>query len=407
MGQGLSQQPSREKTSALVASQMPYLVARSVDLAARVTDISRVGLLPHVVDGGRWQWAPAGAGGRWTERGWRHGSWTGGFAAGVFLAAGLVTGDEDDRARLAAAADVVISRLEGRVHDRSTHDLGFLFWPSACLSARLTGDPRHQAIGREAARTLMGRAHSSGMLTSWGEPADPRASGLTAIDTMMNLPLLWWAAAGGVPEAERVARAHADATARHYIRDDGTVWHYLRLDDDGRVRERGSKQGLDADSAWSRGLSWAVHGFVTAQLRTGEERYLHAARRCCEAFLRLLGHRAVPPYDFRAPADGGAMPSDASAAAVVASALQQAGRQGVAILGDGQEETIDRLVGGLLAGALSGEGNDGLLTLTSYSVPEGLAVDGGATWADFFLLRAIAPYWSDETGVDVGPLFDV
>lgn len=391
----------------LVDARVPGLLSRVSRLVDEVTDSRRVGLLPHVVENGRWSWEKAGRGGAWTPHGWRHGSWTGGFAAGTFLAAALLTvDDEERRRRLRAAVDVVVARLETRARDTSTHDIGFLFWPSAALSVEMSGHPWHRAVALEAARTLMTRSQRSGMLLSWGEAADPRAAGLTAIDTMMNLPLLWWSARHGLPDAAEVARAHCDGTARHYFREDGTVWHYLRVGEDGRVRERGSKQGRDVDSAWSRGLSWAVHGFVTAYLCTEEPRYLEVAQRAAAAFMRLLGDRPVPPYDFAADEGGGPVPSDASAAAVVASALQQAQAHGVDITGSAGKDT-DAIVTNLLQHALTAEAQDGLLTLTSYSVPEGMAVDGGATWADFFLLRAVAPYWAASAGVDVAPLFRV
>lgn len=390
-----------------VDTRVPELLARVARLAEQVTDPHRVGLLPHIVDAGRWRWEEAGRGGRWGPHGWRHGSWTGGFAAGTFLAAALMTVEEEQQARLRAAADLVIARLEPRALDTSTHDIGFLFWPSACLAVEVSDSAWHGAVALQAARTLMSRMQPSGMLLSWGEVDDPRAAGLTAIDTMMNLPLLWWSARHGLPEAAEAARSHSDETARHYFRDDGTVWHYVRVDEDGHARERGSKQGLDVDSVWSRGLSWAVHGFVTAYLCTEEPRYLEVGQRSYQAFMRLLGDRTVPPYDFAAsPSAGGAVPSDASAAAVVASALQQANAHGVELDPSG-DHAADALVAGLLQHALSKDHADGLLTLTSYSVPEGMGVDGGATWADFFLLRAVAPYWSRATGLDLGALFRV
>lgn len=375
--------------TAILEGHVEDAVSRSVVLARRVLAAENVGHLPHVVEKGTWTWAPTGQGGRWGPDGWSHGSWTGGFAAGTFLLAELLARDPTQSGLLRRAAEVSIARLEGRVTDSSTHDIGFIFWPSAALYHSLYPSDYYSGIALKAAQTLLRRTGNSGLIVSWGEPGDPRTAGMGAIDTMMNLPLLWWASKHGLSPARSAAIDHADASARYFVRDDGTTWHYVRVAPDGRVQERGSKQGLDADSVWSRGLSWAVHGFTTAYIASGEERHLFAARKTATAFFGLLGDRTIPPYDFSATGDdAGYVPDDASAAAVVASALYQGCHAGIEVVPDAMRRA-DQLVDGLVRDALPAGESDGLLSGTSYSVPEALAIDGGATWGDFFFLRSL------------------
>ena len=77
----------------------------------------------------------------------------------------------------------------------NTHDIGFIFYPSFALGYR--DHRRRNARGcppLQAARTLLTRFNPEGeYLQAWGPLDHPLARRSTAIDTMMNLPLLWWA----------------------------------------------------------------------------------------------------------------------------------------------------------------------------------------------------------------------
>lgn len=83
-------------------------------------------------------------------------------------------------------------------------------------------------------------------------------------------------------------------------------------------------QGLSANSVWSRGQAWALNGFTTAFRFTRLQRFLDAAQRAADAFIRLAtaccADTLVPLWDFNATA-----PSlhavDTAAAAVAASGL--------------------------------------------------------------------------------------
>ena len=122
----------------------------------------------------------------------------------------------------------------------------------------------------------------------------------------MNLPILYWASdVIGDDRFKRVAMAHADNTLRCHIRPDGSVAHIVEHD-----RETGDiykiidkNQGINADSSWSRGQSWALYGFMLSYLHTGEARYLDASKRVANYFIANVCDDWLPRVDFRAPAE--------------------------------------------------------------------------------------------------------
>ena len=175
--------------------------------------------------------------------------------------------------------------------------------------------------------------------------------------------------------AGRAARAHLDATLDVLLRAEGSTFHAARLADDGAVLERGTANGWGADSTWARGQAWAVHGLVSAARATGEPRFREAAERSARWFLDHLPPGLVPPWDFDAPPG----PSDASAAAIVASAL----------LDLGWNEQAHGLLDALAATCLGGPEADGTLRHCCYRHGIGLGLDCATVWGDFFLLDAL------------------
>lgn len=60
---------------------------------------------------------------------------------------------------------------------------------------------------------------------------EPEKSGLTGIDTMMNLPLLWWNhEETGKRRYYKVASRHATMTILRCIRDDSSTYHEIDFD---------------------------------------------------------------------------------------------------------------------------------------------------------------------------------
>ncbi|HKP17041.1 MAG TPA: hypothetical protein VJT84_01090 [Gaiellaceae bacterium] len=330
--------------------------------AARLQAVG--GALPHVTEpDGRWgALSPLDA----EDAALTGLPWTGGFVAGQLWLA--------DRREEAAA---VTELLAPRAAQPTTHDLGFLFWPSAVLGYLVTGEPRYRELGLSAAASLVRRALPSGVLQVIGHLDDPEWRGRSIVDTWPNLLLLWWAEQEGAGAAGLAARAHLAATLEAFLRPDGSTFHAARFADDGSVLERGTINGYAAGSTWARGQAWAVHGLVSAARATGDGDLRAAAELAARWFLEHLPAGGVPPWDFDAPAGG---PSDASAAAIVASALLDLGWRAEAAT----------LLEGLAASCLNRRSGDGLLLHCCYRQPFGLGLDCATAWGDYFFLDALA-----------------
>ena len=335
---------------------------------------------PHVTEGGRWRRLKVETSGHWSEQGWSHGNWTAGFSTGFLWRLYEHTGD----ARWADAAASRLPDLEPRADDPNTHDIGFLFWPSFALGAELTGDAHLRAVGLRAARTLASRLQPGGYLAAWGPLHDRRSRESSTIDTMMNLPLLWWSQDEASREA---ARAHALTASQTYFRPDGSTYHRIRFDPDtSNVIEWGTFQGMGAGSCWSRGQAWAIAGFGRAWRETSDSTLWIAANRAADYFLEHLGERPVPPWDF-ADADPQA-PLDSSAAVIAACGLMDLDRDAEA----------HRLLSSVLTACLNTEDDDGLLLHACYSKPHNEGVDSAVIWGDYFTLACLGRVSSPVTG---------
>src|SRR5262245_13084567 len=115
------------------------------------------GLLPHVTEAGRWELLSPLAREPEALTGF---PWTGGFVAGQLWLAAALTGRDDFAAEAAAVTELLAPRAE----QPTTHDLGFLFWPSAVLGFRATGEERYRALGLRAAESLVRRLLPSGVI---------------------------------------------------------------------------------------------------------------------------------------------------------------------------------------------------------------------------------------------------
>jgi unsaturated chondroitin disaccharide hydrolase len=270
----------------------------------------------------------------------------------------------------------VTELLAPRALQPTTHDLGFLFWPSAVLGHIVTGEPNHRELGLRAAESLLARALPSGVIQVIGGLDDPAWRGRSIVDTWPNLTLLWWAEREGAAEAGAAARAHLAATLEAFLRPDGSTFHAVRFADDGSILERGTINGHASDSTWARGQAWAVHGLAAAARATGDPDLAEAALRAARWFLDHLGPDLIPPWDFDAPPNG---PRDASASAIVASAL----------LDLGWDDDAWRLLEALTASCLNRGPGDGLLLHCCYRHPIGLGLDCATAWGDFFLFDAL------------------
>ncbi len=224
--------------------------------------------------------------------------WTNGFWGGLMWLMYEKTGNEEYKKTAERSEELLDGYLAN--FQSLDHDSGFMEHILAGANYRLTGNDKSKNRNLYCAAALASRYNlSGGFIRAWNWEA-----GLTIIDTMMNLPQLYWASTiTGDTRFKKIAMAHADMAMVEHIRPDGSVVHICSHDlDDGHVIETRQGQGYAVGSTWSRGASWAVYGFVLSYLHTGKQEYLDASKKAANYFIAGCATNGwLPPVDFRAP----------------------------------------------------------------------------------------------------------
>ncbi len=267
-------------------------------------------MLPIVIDSGKTDWT------NMNMQNWRSGFWPG-------IEWYLYESTQNDYWKI--QAEKTTAMLSG-ILDKpvANHDLGFQLYCSYGNGYRLTGNSLYKQILLRAADSLATLYNPTvGTILSWpGRYKELGTPHNTIIDNMMNLELLFWAAKnGGKKEYFDIAVRHATTTMQNHFRPDFSTYHVLFYDKNTGLKMKGiTNQGFANNSMWARGQAWAIYGFTMAYRETGNKDFLTTANNAAEIFLKRLHKDHIPYWDFDDPSIPNA-PRDASAAAIVASAL--------------------------------------------------------------------------------------
>jgi len=327
--------------------------------------------------------------------------WTTSFWPGMLWLGYELTGD--DAYRLAGEKQVqnFADRVDGG-HDLGTHDLGFLYTLSCVAPWRLTGNELGKRAALAAADHLMERfLEPAGIIQAWGDLANPEQRGRTIIDSLMNMPLLYWASEmTGDPRYRDAATRHTIQLRDHMIRPDDTTFHTFFWDPvTGEPLRGGTAQGFDDRSCWSRGQAWGIYGFALAYGYTSDQTLLDAAQRCADYFLDHLPADHVVYWDL-VFGDGSGESRDSSAAAIAVCGLDELADA----LPDGPRKDRYRLAAQQILASLAASfstadhpESNALLLHGIYDMPKSVGVDEGTLWGDYFYLealtRATLPGW--------------
>jgi unsaturated chondroitin disaccharide hydrolase len=244
--------------------------------------------------------------------------WTNGFWPGMLWQMYHATNDAVYRKSAEAVEKRLDVALEG--FDGLHHDVGFMWLHTAVANYRLSGsaDSRRRAL--HAANILAGRYNPVGkFIRAWN--GEGRA-GWIIIDTLMNLPLLYWASKETAdPRYSQIAQCHADTAMNVITRPDGSCNHIAVLSPEtGERLETPGGQGYAPGSSWSRGHSWAVYGFALSFRHSGQVKYLDAAKRTAHYVISNLAiNNWLPLVDFRSPSEP--LKYDSTAAMICACGL--------------------------------------------------------------------------------------
>lgn len=317
-------------------------------------------------------------------------NWVAGFWPGMVWLAYAKTGDQALRDYAASLLPSFQRRLDENIH--ITHDLGFLFTLSARAQYQLTGDDVAEALAMRAAKRLLGRYRPNGRyIQAWGAVGDPVKGGQIIMDTMMNLPFLFWAGAhSGDSRYTHAALDHARATTTYLMRPDGSTFHTFFFDQGTGKPLRGeTHQGAADDSLWARGQAWGIGGFaIAAEWLPDEAFLLDTACKMARCFMAEMSDGDLPAWDLWL-AEGQPDFRDSSAASIALSGLLRLAR----IDPDNSAEYnayAKRLLDALVCDCWDNNpAAQDLLKHGAQHVPKGIAPDAYLIFGDYYMLEAL------------------
>lgn len=285
------------------------------------------------------------------------------------------------------------------------HDLGFLIFCSYGNGYRLTKNPAYKQVILDTADTLATLFNPVvGTILSWPREVEPRNwPHNTIMDNMINLEMLFWAAKnGGNPYLYDIAVSHADKTMKCQFRPDYTSYHVAVYDTiTGNLIKGVTHQGYADNTMWSRGQAWAIYGYTVVYRETKDPKYLDFAQKVTDVYLKDLPQDKVPYWDFSDP-DIPNAPRDASAAAVVASALFELSTY----LPDGKSKEYREAATQMLASLSSeryqsGKDKSSFLLHSTGHWPNRSEIDASIIYADYYYIEALLRLKRLQEGVNV------
>lgn len=267
-------------------------------------------------------------------------SWTQSFFTGMAALAYMENNDEGLRRWLLS--------FYREYHDKVTiykedtmHDIGFLYTLYSRLLYKIERTETLRNLSLQAAEVLAGRfVESGGYIRAWGRMDETipeyvddalaannffsNSKGLMIIDCLMNISLLFWAwKETGQEKYGRIAKSHADVSLKYLVREDGSIRHAYRFDEEGNSVGEFNDCGYAIGSHWARGSAWAIYGFAVAYSYTEDKKYLEASAKILDKFIEECGDDPVPVWDFRVPMNISLQKPDTSAAVIVGCGIEE------------------------------------------------------------------------------------
>lgn len=315
--------------------------------------------------------------------------WCAGFFPGILW----MDGDTAEAARFTQELEYM---AYSPVYD---HDLGFIMIGSYMKGYEALGKWKGESgvdARREHYRKVLLAAADTlatlfnprvGTLLSWPRNVEMFGGHNTIMDNMINLELLFFS---GSKRNRDIAVSHADTTMRYHFRPDYTVNHVAVYDPvTGRHLYNCTHQGFGDNTLWSRGQAWAIYGYTMVYRYTREARFLDFAQKVTDAYLNRLPDDRIPWWDMGDPMIPHSF-RDASAAAVVASALVELARYVDADTSSRYLAEAEKMLATLSSPAYqSRDRNPAFLMHSVGNMPAGTEVDASINYADYYYLEAL------------------
>ena len=325
-------------------------------------------------------------------------NWTSGMHTGAILLAYELTGNERFLAHAKTQLESYFKRFEEKTALWS-HDVGFVYSPSCVAYYKLSGDERVKELALRTAEFLYEYMYSQkgGFILRSHNSKDNEHGCRTMMDTLMNIPLFFWAhEMTGEQKYLDAANSQLHITEQCLIREDGSSFHHYLFDLKTHKPIRGlTFQGHSDDSCWSRGHAWGVYGLPVAYTYNHDESLLPLHRDITYFMLNHMPENNIPyyDYDFVEPCDEAI---DTSAGLVSACGMLEACKY----LSDAAPEkpiyrnAAAKLIEAVIDRHMDYEHKDfdGIVDGVTCSVPHNLCINGCASYGDFFFLEALLRY---------------
>ena len=330
--------------------------------------------------------------------------WCTGFWSGILWMDYMSTKDPEVRRCAEGYTKAIEPIVRQSAYD---HDLGFIVINSFMKGYEATGKKEYKDIALRAADTLATLFNPAvGTILSWPRHVKDYKGHNTIMDNMINLELLYWAAEnGGGKQLADIATKHAETTMRHHFRPDGSCFHVAVYDTlTGKHLYNQTHQGYADYSMWSRGQSWAIYGYTMVYRFTKDRKFLKFAEKVTGIYLKRLKETSddwVPLWDMDAKPtavdrnvgnDGAynGIPKDASAAAVVASALTELAGYVDSAKGKEYMDAAKSMIADLSSKRYQSRNkNSAFLMHSTGHHPAGSEIDASIIYADYYYLEAL------------------
>ncbi len=246
--------------------------------------------------------------------------WTTGFWTGEIWLAYEFSKEECLKEAALKQCDSFYERITKGIYIDS-HDMGFLYSLSCVAAYKLVGDEKAKEAALLAADNLTTMFREKGQFIQSINDPDNKQEYRMIVDTLLNLPILYWASeVTGDSKYRDIAVTHFKTTNRYAIREDGSSFQATRFDNEtGAHICNYTRQGYSNDSTWARGQAWGVYGPALSYKYTKLDLCKEVFEKTSQYFLEHQPEDLVSYFDL--DIEGDEWPRDSSASAAAACGL--------------------------------------------------------------------------------------
>ncbi|MEI3614411.1 glycoside hydrolase family 88 protein [Pseudogracilibacillus sp. SO30301A] len=335
---------------------------------------------PHITKDGKWLTN--------TE-----GHWTGGFWTGLLWLNYLENKEAGDLKEEIVKQTL---KLAVRMDDNKTHDMGFIFGPSCVFGHNIEASEKFVEMAVAGSCNMEDLfVEGTDLVQAWDEPG---YEGAAIVDTIMNAPIMIWAAQAEKNDAlyEKGIKL-ANSIMKNHIRDDYSIYHMVKWDTNSHeIVEKTTHQGYLPDTCWSRGQAWALYGFGNMYRYTGSKVYLDTAKNLANYYWENVDvDTKLPRWDFyfknveKEPIDAAASSIAASGMLLISHLLMEDNTQESILWKDRSKQIIDSMIEHCFFQSYD---KYGIIEKATVDKPRNSGINESAMYGDYYFMEALYRY---------------